>query len=148
MTELKFNIGKSRSEFIGSLVNAVTNQFIHTKIQKDQRNVLLYYTYEKALFLELQTWIEDTDEIDPDREENIQERIETAFESAEKIIENNGWMPDNEDTVHGTDAFNDIMEELVSVQKNLSILRKEIGLDIPSSSDVDPESVAVDNLRD
>lgn len=148
MTELKFNIGKSRSEFIGSLVNAVTNQFIHTKIQKDQRNVLLYYTYEKALYLELQTWIENDDEIDPERDENIKERIESAFDNAEDIIEDNGWMPESEDTVHGTDAYDNIMEELVSVQKNLSILRKEIGLDIPSSSDVDPENVAVDNLRD
>lgn len=153
MTDLKFNIGKSRSEFIGSLTNAVTNQYIITKLEADERSALQYLAYQEALYLELQTWIEENTEEIPERKkddssakENIKTNIDNKLKEARKIAED--WHPKEDTDLHGDDEFNDFMDEMTVVQKSLSKLRKNIGLDIPESQDVDPENVGVDGLRD
>lgn len=153
MTDLKFNIGKSRSEFIGSLTNAVTNQYIITKLESDERSALQYLAYQEALYLELQTWIEEDQEgktkkqkDDSSAKENIKTTIDNKLKKARKKAED--WHPKEDTDLHGDDDFSDFMDEMTTVQKSLSKLRKHIGLDIPESQDVDPENVGVDGLRD
>lgn len=153
MTDLKFNIGKSRSEFIGSLTNAVTNQYVITRLEANPKSVIQYLTFQEALYLELQTWIKESDELeekDQDEErENLKDQIEDALENAKDIVEDESWQPSNTDLdLYHEDKFEDIIGELKKSQRGLAKLRKEIGLDIPESKDVDPEDAAIQGLRD
>lgn len=149
MKELDFNIGKSRTEFIGELVNASTNAFIHAKVKPQDKNIFRYYGYLSALHIELVTYVrsESSDETNTDDEEDHDfTPTEKVLEEVEDMFDDIGIRPEEDTDRYGDDDYNDALEKLEKVQKNLSELRMEIGLDIPSSSEVDPEDAGIEGL--
>lgn len=144
MKELDFNIGKSRTEFIAELVNGSTNAYIYAKVRPKEKNIYRYYTYLKALHIELLTYISDDGE-EAELPED-QDSIKKVFNTVETTFTENGYRPDGSDELYGSEDYNQALENLVKIQLKLSKLRKQIGLDIPSSSEVDPEDAGVSAL--
>lgn len=146
MNELDFNIGKSRTEFIAELVNGATNTFIIAKLKPKEKNIYRYYTYLKALHIELETYVAE-DESDKELEDNDEiNKISEVFEDVEETIKDQGWEPEGSRSLHNVDAYENVLDKLIEVQKTLSVVRKEIGLDIPASDEIDPEDAGVDGL--
>lgn len=148
MKELDFNIGKSRTEFIGELVNASTNAFIYAKVRPSEKNLFRYYGYLEALHLELKTYIKQDEEAENDssEEDNSRTSIDEAFDQVAKVMESNGYRPEEDTRIYDDEDYDEALTKLKLIQEKLSKLRSEIGLDIPSSSQVDPEDAGLEGL--
>lgn len=156
MKELDFNIGKSRTEFIGELVNASTNAFIYAKVRPSEKNLFRYYGYLEALHLELKTYIKQDSEAGKDSPENENDSseednsektsIDEAFNQVADTMEDANYRPDEDQRIYDDEDYDEALKNLKAIQEKLSKLRSEIGLDIPSSSQVDPEEAGLDGL--
>lgn len=144
MNELDFNIGKSRTEFIAELVNGSTNAYIYARVKPQEKYIYRYYTYLKALHLELLPYVKEKNEDDVDTDT---ESIKDAFDSVEDIFTDNSYDPKGKTDLYDVENYENALEKLTEIQLTLSNLRKEIGLDIPASKDVDPEEAGIQGLN-
>lgn len=149
MKELDFNIGKSRTEFIGELVNASTNAFIYAKVRPKEKYLFKYFGYLEALNMELKTYIkqekESSKKADSD-EESDTKSVDQVLEEIGDDLNEHGFRPDGDSYVYDDEDYTDVLNKMKTVQEKLSKIRADIGLDIPSSSKIDPESAGIEGL--
>jgi len=143
--ELDFNIGKSRTEFIGELVNASTNAFIYAKVRPKEKNLFKYLGYLEALNMELKTYIKQKNDSSEDADSD-NKSVDQVLEDITDHLEEAGLRPDGDDYLYNDEDYIEALTKMKTVQEKLSKIRDDIGLDIPSSSKIDPEKAGIEGL--
>lgn len=115
--EFKFNIGISRVQFIGELINKASKSYFYA-LQNDykQKYMVRWKNYLDTLFMEIKHYL------DEEEQKNIQERIDN--------IELDG---------KDKSERKEQLQELRSLRVKLGQVLKNKGLDIPREKNFDPE---------
>ena len=133
MPETKWDLAKSRVEFLGSLVNKVRSA--HYKVQDKNKvdDLRKYRNILNTLYFEIDMYVDDWD-FDIDEYSSIEEFLDYA---AKEIRKKN-----NEDDLN--EELRKLFSDLQSLDKKINQERKGAGLDIPQGYEPDPESGLAD----
>lgn len=137
MSKLEWNLGGSRIEFIGSLVNKVRVSHYRVENQNTVKSLKTYRNLLKELYFELDMYVDSWEEHKPG----------SLNDDPSKIL--NNARQDLEGRITSTELNAEtrkVYEQLELLDQTINNARKAEGLDIPQSVEEDPESAGVDGL--
>lgn len=138
MAKLEWNLGSSRIEFIGQLVNKV--RLAHYRVEKKEkvRDLKNYRNLLKEIYFEIDMYVDSWSDHQP---KHMESEPENVLKDSRTELQGRNLEESLNDTTF------DVFEDLELVDRCISNARKAEGLDIPQRTEEDPEDAGVKGLQ-
>lgn len=135
--EIDWNLGKSRVQFLGKLVNRVRLSYGAATDDLSKSNIREYVTWVKLLYDEIRPYIADKDKTKFEFEDE-----EDSIDNLKKVDKKlNDYEKDLEDGNRFTSEF---LERIHDFERQVQEKRIAVNLDIPKSTKLDKDSAMVE----